>query len=431
MHTTSDLHFVKIDGDGVLVDGVPIDVDGDPHAGAVHHIARTHAQPLGRAVDAVATDANGHLRLSINPDGSTSDLTPLSEEQAAALEREHRGGSLHVVDDVDDAPAAAPQSPWSTPEIHVAPDAPRHSRKSFLSAEPVAQPARQGWRGVLNRLGMRLNPGPVEVEWRQDVQAVSQHWPGARTVAIANEKGGSGKTPTAVMLSAVFARYGGAGVLAWDNNETRGSMDKRTQHANHESTVVDMLPQVSHLLSPSASAADLATYTHHQPADKYDVLHSDTSLLGQHQMTGDDVKAIHRVASRYYRMLVMDSGNNREAGNWLAMLELADSLVIPCTDVEDSAETGALIIDALHAQGTPHGLQLAKNAVAVVSQKTNSKEGRAEAQRMREGWEGLVREVVAIPYDPALRSGVIHFDSLRPATQRAWLRAAAAVARGL
>lgn len=438
--TEATIHFVDIDDDAVTVDGTEISVGGDPHAEAVHHLARKHAQRLGHAVQVIATDMNGHMRISVNPDGSTSNVTPISEEEARELQRLHRPKALHVINDAaGDEPDAepTPSSPWATTAIsaqtpiHVAPDAPRHARKSFLSAEPIAQPARQGWRGALNRAGLRLDPGATELEWRQDVQAVSQHWPGARTIAIANEKGGSGKTPTAVMISAVFARYGGAGILAWDNNETRGSMDKRTQHANHESTVVDMLPRVEHLLSPSASAADLATYTHHQPTDKFDVLHSDTALLGQHQMTGQDVHAIHRATSRYYRLLVMDSGNNREAGNWLAMLELADSLVIPCTDVEDSAETGALIIDALHAQATTHGLSLAKNAVAIVSQKTDSKEGRAEAQRIREGWTGLVREVVPIPYDPALRSGIIHFDALQARTQRAWLRAAAAVARGL
>lgn len=438
--TPTTIHFVHIDGDTVTVDGATIATGGDAHASAVHHLAREHAQPLGRAVEAVAGDLNGHMRISVNPDGSTSNVTPISDAEAHELQRLHRPHPLHVIGEEDQAEAKedkTPASPWAThaidtqAPIHIAPDAPRHARKSFLSAEPIAQPARQGWRGALNRAGLRLEPGTEELEWRQDVQAVSQHWPGARTIAIANEKGGSGKTPTAVMISAVFARYGGAGILAWDNNETRGSMDKRTQHANHEATVVNMLPQVQHLLSPSASAADLATYTHHQPSDKYDVLHSDTALLGQHQMTGQDVHDIHRATSRYYRLLVMDSGNNREAGNWLAMLELADSLVIPCTDVEDSAETGALIIDALHAQATTHGLKLAKNAVAIVSQKTDSKEGRAEAQRINEGWTGLVREVVAIPYDPALRSGIIHFDALQSRTQRAWLRAAAAVARGL
>ena len=39
--------------------------------------------------------------------------------------------------------------------------------------------------------------------------------------------------------------------------------------------------------------------------------------------------------------------------------------------------------------------------------------------------------VVTIPYDPALVTGHIQFDAQKPATQRAWLRAAAAVGRGL
>lgn len=33
-----------------------------------------------------------------------------------------------------------------------------------------------------------------------------------------------GQTPTTVLLSAVFARYGGAGVVAWDANQTRGTL---------------------------------------------------------------------------------------------------------------------------------------------------------------------------------------------------------------
>lgn len=41
------------------------------------------------------------------------------------------------------------------------------------------------------------------------------------------------------------------------------------------------------------------------------------------------------------------------------------------------------------------------------------------------------RERPPVPYDKALVSGVIHFDALNNDTKRAWLRAAAAVAKGL
>ncbi len=43
----------------------------------------------------------------------------------------------------------------------------------------------------------------------------------------------------------------------------------------------------------------------------------------------------------------------------------------------------------------------------------------------------LARSAVTIPFDPARLKGRIRSGSLRPATQRAWLAAAAAVAEGL
>jgi len=55
----------------------------------------------------------------------------------------------------------------------------------------------------------------------------------------------------------------------------------------------------------------------------------------------------------------------------------------------------------------------------------------AQARRVAEAFKVLARAAVTIPYDPALVKGQIRYASLRPATQRAWLKAAAAVAEGL
>ena len=43
----------------------------------------------------------------------------------------------------------------------------------------------------------------------------------------------------------------------------------------------------------------------------------------------------------------------------------------------------------------------------------------------------LAREVVTVRFDPAMVDGVLRWDTLHPTTQRDWLRAGAAVARGL
>lgn len=434
----------------VKVLGVSHIYDGDSARGeALRHIHAIAADAeLNRPVRARTSTVDGaEVVLIVEPEGTyyvegepeTRHPVPLPAPVDVAIDQD-----VHEQADKQTAapaspPAAAPPSspsvapastePTSSAQIIAGPGVPRHhQRKSFIADGPVIEPARQGWRGALNRMGMRLDPGPAEREWRDDVTLVSQHWPGPRTISIGNPKGSANKTPTTAMLSAIFARYGGAGVLAWDNNETRGSLAWRTQRANHESTVLDLLPRVSDLLSTSAQSAEMSYFAHHQPKDKYDVLRSDQSTEGDHEVSAADVDAIHRVAGRYYRMIVMDSGNNERAANWRAMIERANVLVVPCTNVEDTAEAGARMLEALAARDE-HSRALAENAVVIVSKRSPAKD--QNIPRIVEGFQGLVREVVTIPYDKALVSGVIHFDSMRPATQRAWLRAAAAVARGL
>ena len=306
---------------------------------------------------------------------------------------------------------------------------PRHlgDRPSFITAGRSVQPANQGWRGGLNRSGLRLAPGPDEQSYREEVAAVSRHWPGTRTVAVVNPKGSAGKTPAVACLSAVFARRGGAGVLALDNNETNGTLRFRTEWSAHEASLLHLLPKVEHLLAPAAGVAELANYVHHQPADRYDVLWSDPTIDGEHVVSAADVEAVHRVASRYYRMVVMDSGNNDRAANWRAMIDRADVLVVPCTEVEDTAEVGARVLETLTHRGG-HSAELARNAVVLVSQR--SPKGK-NMERILRDFAGLARTVIAVPYDPALETGVIRYDALRPATQRAWLRAAAALAEDL
>ncbi|WP_248762830.1 hypothetical protein [Pseudarthrobacter sp. SSS035] len=52
--------------------------------------------------------------------------------------------------------------------------------------------------------------------------------------------------------------------------------------------------------------------------------------------------------------------------------------------------------------------------------------------RTRTHFETLTREVLDVPYDKSLVSGgPLNYQALLPATREAWLRASAAVMRGL
>ncbi|GAA1868770.1 AAA family ATPase [Myceligenerans crystallogenes] len=306
----------------------------------------------------------------------------------------------------------------------------REARGSFLTQVSVEEPAEQGFRGWLTRIGVRIPPSTAERAIRADEREVSQHWPGPRTISIVNGKGGAGKTPSTVLLSAVFAQYGGAGVVAWDNNQTRGTLGWRTEKGPHDATLLDLLPRTDHLLGPSAQAADLARYVHHQTRDRYDVLRSKPMAMANEQrIDPSDVDAIHSVLSKYYRLIVIDSGNDESDPMWQRMIDLSDQLVIATTTRDDHAEAGALLLEGL-AERDGRSAYLAQQAVVVVSQ-ADQKAPPAEIRKVAAGYAPIAREVVTVPFDPGMVDGHLRHGALRPATRRAWLAAGAAVARGL
>ncbi|MET4224527.1 MinD-like ATPase involved in chromosome partitioning or flagellar assembly [Oerskovia enterophila] len=405
------------------------------------------AKKVGRPVRVATTSPDGDWPLIVHPDGTVAAAEadtatpPRGTRAVKALATAAREAAVPA----DAGPDVALEpGPVSSPLENNAPEGAeswvrenqsqpttrREVRQSFLVREQVEEPASKGIRGALAKVGIRLNPSEEERRERDDEHAVSQHWPGPRTIAVVNGKGGAGKTPTTVLLSAIFARYGGAGVLAWDNNQTRGTLGWRTEQGPHEATLLDMLPQTDRLLSTSAQSADLAHYVHHQTRDRFDVLRSQPVMLADQQRLGvKDVDAIHSVASKYYRLVFIDSGNDESDPLWLRMIDHADQLVVATTTRADIAEAGALLLEAL-GERDERSARLAARAVAVVSQ-AEEKASRAEVDRVANGYQAIARDVVTIPFDPAMVDGTLRYGSLRPATRRAWLAAGAAVARGL
>ncbi len=368
--------------------------------GQILSLVIEHAKKTGKAQQFLTADPEGSWNMIVQPDGQVEDKNVQEQFMAEHVESQ------------------IPQTEM------------RAERRSFLTHVQTEEPAKQGVRGAFNRVGFRLSPNMIEREERDDIHAVSQHWPGPRTIAIVNGKGGAGKTPTTIALSAVFARYGGAGVLAWDNNQTRGTLGWRTEQGAHDATLLELLPQAERLLSTGAQSADLAHFVHHQTRDRYDVLRSKPMRLAEDQRVGEeDVTAIHRVASKYYRLIFIDSGNDESDPMWRRMIDHADQLVVATTTRDDHAEAGALLLEALIDRDS-RSARLARQAVVIVNQ-ADPKAQRTELKRVSTGYEELGHKAVTIPHDPAMVDGRLRYDALRDTTQRSWLHAAAAVARGL
>ncbi|GAB3175778.1 hypothetical protein GCM10027059_49690 [Myceligenerans halotolerans] len=399
---------VREDGTGeVRIGGVPYPVYMTTLGQARSEVMRRvveHAAAVGLPVAVSASGPEGTSELVVYPNGDV----------------QHGG-----------VPAPAQGSPFPPQPAGYghAPSAPEPDRRSFLVEERGEDPARRGMRGVLSRIGVNIPPSPEERAERADEAAVAQHWPGPRTVAVVNGKGGAGKTPGTVLLSAVFAAHGGSGVVAWDNNQTRGTLGWRTEQGMHDATLHDLLPQIDHFLGPTAQLADLAWYIHHQSQMRFDVLRSKPMVLADEQrISSSDVDAIHAVLSKYYRLIFIDSGNDESDPMWLRMIDHTDQLVVATTTRDDHAEAGALLLEALAARD-PRSAELARGAVVLVSQ-ADPKATPAELRQVVRGYRNLAREVVTVPFDPGMVDGRLSLRSLRPATQRAWLAAGAAVARG-
>ena len=266
-----------------------------------------------------------------------------------------------------------------------------------------------------------LSPAEVKAQAQQAslLDATSNEAPARDGV-----RGGACKTPTTILLAAIFARYGGAGVVAWDNNSTRGTLGWRTQQGPHEATIEDLLPVVEDLVGRDALAASMARYTHYQRLDRYDVLRSRPEALSKSQPTdANAVNSVHRVLTKYYRMLFIDSGNDESAEQWQAMIRKADAIVVPTTTRPEHAESARLLLAELAGADT-HCANLASNALVVVSQASRAE---AAPNEYVETFSQMTRAAVGIPYDPAMTASPLLLDSLAPATRRAWLAAGAAL----
>src|SRR5699024_6792598 len=246
---------------------------------------------------------------------------------------------------------------------------------------------------------------------------------------------------------------GGGGGLAWDNNQARSTMGWRTEQSSHDATILDLIPVASKLLATGAQSADLSHYVHHQTEDRFDVLRSKPQLLADKQrFDTSDVDTIHAIASKFYRVIVIDSGNDESDPMWRRMITHTDQLVVATSASLENGEAARLLLEEL-ASIDKHGQSLAENAVIIASQ--------SYANTTRYALPGIINAytiavqtdsippsnalswivndylvpiagpAIGILYDPAMVEGHLKYASLRSEAQGAWLRAAAAVARGL
>jgi MinD-like ATPase involved in chromosome partitioning or flagellar assembly len=322
--------------------------------------------------------------------------------------------------------------PAPTPTVVAEKDAP--TLDDFLQSRPDAPvgPAKNGWQGLIRRATGGLispRPGKSELAHRSAVERVQRSLKGPRTIVVLNPKGGAHKTTATLLLAATFGIHRGGSTLAWDNNETRGTLGWRAQPSRHTNTAVDLLRDLDRFSDVrSARVGDLDNYVRAQGDAQFDVLASDEDAAASSTIDAAAFRNLHSTLSRFYRVLVIDTGNNMRASNWEAAVEAADQLVVVTTVNEETAASAAWLLDGLRQKG--HQDKVAQ-AVTILSSPGDAVQPEL-SRRLHDHFAALTRTVLEVPYDPGFQSGgPLNVDVLSPKTREAWLQVSAAVADGL
>ncbi|MET3720596.1 MULTISPECIES: hypothetical protein [unclassified Arthrobacter] len=306
--------------------------------------------------------------------------------------------------------------------------------RDFLADRPTPPSAlaEAGWQGAVRRLSRNsISPGPGlrELIHLRAVEDVQRRLDGPRTVVVVNPKGGAHKTTATLLLAATLGIQRGGYTLAWDNNETRGTLGWRAPLAGHTGTAVDLMHEVDRFEDPVLGRiGDLDRYVRYQGSAHFDVLASDEDAAGAATIGSREFDRLHSALRRFYRIIMVDTGNNMRSSNWEAAVAAADELVIISTLREDTVASAVWLVDGLRERGYEAKVSNAVTLLAAPSRQTDLELHR----RTRAHFESVTREVLDVPYDSSLVSGgPLNYQALQPGAREAWLRASAAVMQGL
>ncbi len=331
-------------------------------------------------------------------------------------------------------PQAAPQgAPTATPPWQPTGAPPKPEDLLVPDLTAIAdEPARWGWRGRVNRLtggAVNAKANAAELADRNATRNIQRAFSRPMTVVVIQPKGGAGKTPTTIGIASALGVHRGGYVVGWDDNETRGTLAVRVANRDSQRTTVwDLLGELPSFERTDARVGDLSYFVRAQGEAQFDALVSDDHPSNMAQIGEHEFHRIHAVLQRFYRVVVIDTGNNVRSPNWQAAVNAADVVVVPSTYQRDVGFSASWVLDHLIQTGRD---ALAEHAVTVLTAADPSTDGNVREELLRH-FGNRTQNVVEIPYDPHIATGgPIRWDQLREATRRAWVQAGAVVVQAL
>ncbi|WP_234399365.1 MinD/ParA family ATP-binding protein [Psychromicrobium lacuslunae] len=237
-----------------------------------------------------------------------------------------------------------------------------------------------------------------------------------RYIPVLSRKGGVGKTTVTTLLGMVLANMREDRVIAMDANPDRGTLSDRSPgRADHTAR------QLVRNRFTVNSFSELASYVA-RDGSRLDVLASDTDPAIAEAFDDADYRAVTDILSRYYSIVLTDSGTGMVHSVMKGTLEKADTVVLVSGGSVDEARLASETLSWLEA----HGRQdLVAKAIVVVNMSAG--EGtRVNIDQIEDHFRSRVKSVIRLPYDKHLAEGSrVDLNRLNPATKAAVIELAA------
>ncbi len=335
------------------------------------------------------------------------------------------------------APAYPPQAPAYPPPVAPQSAPPTMAPPPLPTRTPPAPPMPPAPAPAPLASPAPVSPAPspattgARIEWRQSrtedgmdraVSIMRRKLGKPRVLAFANPKGGVHKTTATVLAAATIGSVRGRGVLAWDDNELRGTLGLRAGSARHARTIKHLLADLMRIESLHGDdlLQELDAYLRHASDGSYDVLAGEENPRFAQRLDQGTVRRVMDLLRRTHDVICVDTGNNVESVNWQTVMRSADQLVITTVPREDAAFTADWMLDVLEESGMG---DMVANAVTLIS--CPSPGHLPLLGDFQKHFATRTRAVAVVPYDPALEVGSsIEYGDLQQETRQAWLRAA-------
>lgn len=288
----------------------------------------------------------------------------------------------------------------------------------------VRRPVGKGWRKAVAAMTFGLiTPGPSSKEEKEAEleRLIMSPLLGVFKVAVISDKGGVGKTTTAVAMGSAIARKRGDRVIAVDAKIALGSTARRFRENGGPEANVQGLAN----LRDASHYAAVRVHTV-QNDDRLEVLGSQNDPRSTYKLTPQDYTAVMAKLGMHYNVVLLDCGDGVSSPLFTTLMNDVDCVVVVASQDVDSLNGAWSTLEWLHAHG--FGKKLASTIVALND--TDSAKATVDLDDVEQKFRERGLNVVRIPYDPHLATGsTIEFSGLKKKTQKQFMALAGAVAQ--